>query len=83
MKKRILLLATLAFALFFTFTAYAGTWQQEGSNWKYLKDNGSFAASEWVQDNTKWYYFNEQSIPETETRRPVTLEISVLAATSV
>lgn len=62
MKKRILLLATLAFALFFTFTAYAGTWQQEGSNWKYLKDNSSFATAEWIQDNAKWFYFNEQSI---------------------
>lgn len=62
MKKKILLLAIVAFALFFTFTAYAGTWQQEGSNWKYLKDNGSFATTEWVQDNAKWYYFNEQSI---------------------
>lgn len=56
------LLLAAVFTLLLTITVYAGTWQKEGANWKYLKDDGNYAVKEWVLDNGKWYYLNDQGI---------------------
>lgn len=40
------------------FTALAGNWVSEGSGWKYYKENGNPASSEWVSYNNSWYYLD-------------------------
>lgn len=47
-------------------TAFAGTWEEDGSSWKYLKDNGQYAEYEWIQEHDGgWYYFGRWGIMET------------------
>lgn len=52
---------TLLLSVFFcTTAAFAGEWHQEGENWKYQNDDGSFARSQWIQDaDNSWYYIGE------------------------
>ncbi len=38
------------------FAAHAGIWAQDGDQWKYQKDDGTYAEYEWVQDSGDWYY---------------------------
>ena len=43
-------------------TNYIPGWKQNGDTWRYLKKNGSYAASTWIQDSDgKWYYFHAVS----------------------
>lgn len=62
MKKLISIITVVAGIFLFSQFAYAGIWQPEGNTWKYQKDNGVYAVSEWVQDSGKWYFFNDQGI---------------------
>lgn len=41
-----------------SFSALAGTWSQEGVDWKYYNDNGTPVYSDWLFYNENWYYFN-------------------------
>ncbi len=43
-------------------TVFAGTWvkNDELREWQYVKDNGSYAANEWLYDNGVWYFFNPE-----------------------
>ena len=42
-------------------SAMGGSWAQDGSKWKYLKSNGSYATSEWLDINGKTYFFGSDS----------------------
>lgn len=62
MKKVLSIFAATILIFLFSTIAFAGTWQQLGTNWKYIKDDGTYAKSEWVLDNAKWYKFNDQEL---------------------
>ena len=58
-----------AFALLFTGHAFAGSWthtSEEGSErswlWYYIKDDGSYARKEWVNDGGTWYWLNSDGV---------------------
>ena len=40
-------------------TVFAGAWAKNDDlgQWQYIKDNGSYAANEWIYDNGAWYFF--------------------------
>lgn len=69
-RKVKLLCATLAASTILSMTALAGTWthtydDEYGSNtydnlWYYIKDNGEYAKTEWVQDEDgTWYWIDD------------------------
>ena len=47
MKKCVLAAATLLAAAVMAFPAYAGNWVEEDGTWRYIKDDGNYAVSEW------------------------------------
>lgn len=46
-------------------TAFAGTWQQSGAGWTYLKDNSQYANNEFVIDENQLYYIGPDYIMKT------------------
>lgn len=42
----------------FSIPAFAGTWEKlaHADQWRYQKDNGSYATNEWLYENGSWYY---------------------------
>lgn len=58
MKKKIFagLMAGTITSLALGMTAFAGTWQQAGNGWTYLKDNNQYANNEFVVDAGQLYY---------------------------
>ena len=46
-------------------TAFAGQWQAGGPTWKYIKDDGNPATSEWITDDGEWYHFDDNSVMQT------------------
>lgn len=57
MKKKLLgITAGFISSLVFSLTAFAGTWQQAGTGWTYLKDNQQYANNEFVVDNGHLYF---------------------------
>ncbi|MFT4107174.1 MAG: hypothetical protein QM657_15575 [Lacrimispora sp.] len=49
---------------------YAGIWEQQGSDWLYLKADGQYAKEEWIQDSDgSWYYIGR--FGEMKTNRSV------------
>jgi len=78
MKKLKLLLLTGFLVLSTCFPAFAGTWTHThdtewGTNtydylWFYVKDNGEYAQSEWVQDSDgTWYWIDDnQYLPTSQ-----------------
>lgn len=59
MKKNLkVLLAAALCSCSLSMVTFAGTWQVEGTNWKYQNDDSSYAANGWITDNGKWYYFD-------------------------
>ncbi len=55
MRKRTVLLACI-FSCIFSMTAFAGQLVQDGTEYKYMNDDGSYASG-WQQDGEDWYYF--------------------------
>lgn len=37
---------------------YVSGWVQDGDVWKYLKEDGNYAANEWIYDGGRWYAFD-------------------------
>lgn len=76
MKKVKLALAALTLSAVMVFPAYAGEWKQEGTNWKYQNDDGSFATStwQWIDGNkdgiAESYCFNDKGILFVNTTTP-------------
>lgn len=52
-----------------TITSFAGQWVQEGSNWKYKNDNGSYSAG-WTWIDGKSYYFDQNGSMLSDTTTP-------------
>ncbi len=51
-------------------TAFAGSWQQDGSGWWYQNDDGSWPANTWQWINGKCYYFDESGYMLSGTTAP-------------
>lgn len=51
-------------------TSFAGTWELTGDNWKYQKDDGTYAQSGWQWVDNKCYYFDENGIMLSNTTTP-------------
>lgn len=58
MKKKLLftLMAGVVSTIAISMTSLAGTWQQAGNDWTYIKDNNQYANNEFVIDNNHLYY---------------------------
>ena len=73
MKKNLFkkIALTSAFTILFTSHAFAGTWTHTSEEglvrnwlWYYVKDDGSYARKEWVNDNGNWYWLaDDGAIP--------------------
>ncbi|MFT4107183.1 MAG: transglutaminase domain-containing protein [Lacrimispora sp.] len=46
-------------------TASAGQWEESEGQWKYLQESGAYIQTGWLEENGKWYYFNDQGIMQT------------------
>lgn len=57
--------AVTTISISMSLTAFAGQWQAEGPTWKYIKDDGNPATSEWIADDGEWYHFNDNSVMQT------------------
>lgn len=72
MKKRLLLKLS---ALFLTIvlnqmTVLAGIWENTSSGYQYQKDDGTYARAEWVSDNGKSYYLDQNGRMISDTTTP-------------
>lgn len=62
-------LASLLISLANPVTGFAG-WIPEGDTYRYLKDNGEYAVSEWVYDHDVYYYMDQFGLMEAGTTTP-------------
>lgn len=51
-------------------TSYFPGWVQDEKGWRYVMKNGYYAASTWVEDNGKHYYFDMAAYMETDKMTP-------------
>lgn len=66
MKKGMKVFLTAAIMSFaFSAVTYAGTWQPDGTNWRYQKDDASYAVAEWITDDGAWYYVDQDGLMKT------------------
>lgn len=72
MKKRPLtMVVTGIMTAAMSMTAFAGTWQQDTTGWKYQNDDGSYQQNGWYQDTDgKYYYFNQDGYMLANTTTP-------------
>lgn len=64
-KKMMLGIASTCFFVTGSMMAIAGTWQQTGAGWTYLKDNHQYANNELVTDNNQLYFLGADGIMKT------------------
>lgn len=66
-------IASLVVTMFCTTFVFAGEWVQDGTNWKYKEDDGTFAVSKWkflkIKDDYKNFYFDENGYMCTGIKR--------------
>lgn len=64
MKKKILksTLLTLLLTLLFSFNVFAAGFTQDDSGIHYLKDDGTYVTSSWVEVNNLWFMFDANGI---------------------
>ena len=57
-KKMAVVAMAAAISCGCTMSAMAARWEMAGANdWKYVKDDGTYMVSSWLQDTDgKWYY---------------------------
>lgn len=62
------LFCTIIFTAFCTMTIWAGTWeQQEQGGYRYKNDDGTYLTNTWLQENGKWYFFDENGLLVVDT----------------
>lgn len=59
MKTIKTLMITVAFMLLGTSFAWAGSWVQTETRYRYINDDGTCLTNTWLQDNGKWYFLGE------------------------
>lgn len=71
LKKNVLkiLSGTLVFVTMMTSPAFAGQWAQDGNNWKYQNDDGTYAVN-WQWIDGKSYCFDSNGIMYANTTTP-------------
>ena len=64
--------AVLFVSVLATGTAMAGQWEfTDFGSWRYVKDNGQYAANEWITDTDgKWYCFDKNGYMYSEIITP-------------
>ncbi len=55
-------ISILLFCCFMHGSAFAGSWQSDGTNWRYLDDTGNYAANIWIQDGGYYCYVDAQGV---------------------
>lgn len=65
MKKGYEMLGACFLTLAFAIPVYAGTWKQVEDGWKYLDNDGTPVASQWVKENGDWYYIGSDEMMKT------------------
>ena len=65
MRNMKIVFATAIVSVYMGITAFAGQWQAEGPTWKYIKDDGNPATSEWIIDDGEWYHFDDTGVMQT------------------
>lgn len=70
MKKTVMVLLAAVMVLAFSFAAFAGTWEQNGSTWKYKNDDGSYVKSAWQWVDGKCYCFDENGVMYASVKTP-------------
>lgn len=76
MRKFKLILSAAAITVMMSFTAFAGSWKNDGTGWQYKNDDGSCTANSWQWidgDNNgtaECYYFNQQGYCLVNTTTP-------------
>lgn len=68
-KMKLLIALTTGFMMLATLNSYAGTWEQNGLDWKYKNDNGSYATG-WILDKDYYYYFDANGIMLSDCKTP-------------
>ena len=67
-----ILVLALLMAMFHAFPVFADSWQQQGNQWRWVKDDGSYPVScwQWIdgdQDGvSECYYFDKDGYAEAE-----------------
>ncbi len=61
-KKAIALMLAALMTAGSGMTVFAGQWEQTGSDWKYMQDNGTYAVNGWQWIDGKSYYFDANGI---------------------
>ena len=61
-KKAIALMLAALMTVGSGMTTFAGQWEQTGSDWKYMQDNGTYATNGWQWIDGKSYYFDANGI---------------------
>ena len=71
MRKSLRVLSgVVVMSILMTCPAFAGQWVQEGSNWKYQNDDGSYTAGNWQWIDGKSYCFDGNGIMYANTTTP-------------
>jgi len=58
-RKAAVLALTAAISACMSLTALAAGWSKDGEEHIWLKDDGTRAVNEWVEDQGKWYFFED------------------------
>lgn len=61
-KGAVVLGLAAGLALGGTITSFAGNWQTDSRGWIYQKDDGTYAANEWVYHNNVYYFVNSAGV---------------------
>lgn len=58
-----ILFCTMLLTILCTLPAWAGTWEPtEYNGYQYKNEDGTYLTATWLQDNGKWYFFDEQGL---------------------
>lgn len=59
------ILAAFVLIAALSFTAFAGSWENDGNGWWYLNDDGTYPADSWLFDGFNWYHFDDSGYMQT------------------